>query len=101
MTQKTSKKAVLSGEVHGHGQGGLRPLIPNLEERVALILGAYLAAASFVLTAYPETRHCMLRLTESVGAGAVPLYLFLRFSGGKALVFLATALAVITPWLLS
>ena len=101
MTQKISKRAVPSGEGPHRAPGALPPQIPNLEERVALILGAYLAAASFVLTVYPETRHCMLRLTESVGAGTVPLYLFLRFSGGKALVFVATALAVITPWLLN
>ncbi len=100
MTQKTSKRANSLGESNGNMPRELRqPPAPNLEERAAVLLGAYLAAAGFALTAYPETRHCMLRLTESVGAGAIPVYLFVRFGSAKALVVLATVLAVIIPWL--
>jgi hypothetical protein len=77
-----------------------RPQIPNLEERAAALLGIYLTTAGFVLTAFPGTRHCMLHLTESVGASTIPIYVFARFSSAKALMILATALAAIIPWLL-
>jgi hypothetical protein len=98
VTQKTTNNPAPFGWSHLE-VGNRARRIPHLEERAAALLGVYLAAACFIVAAYPETRHCMLRVTGSVGAGMLPLYLFARFSM-RALVVLATTLAAAIPWLL-
>jgi hypothetical protein len=75
-------------------KGSLSPI-----ERLIAIYGVYLTAAALVLAAYPETRHLILRTSESVGLAAIPIAILIRLGSARILAALAIALCALLPWL--
>lgn len=70
-------------------------------ERILALTGVYCTVAALLLTAFPELRHTILRVTESVAMlTAVGLLIAARAIGVRILLAILSLALLAIPWLL-